>query len=91
MNSIPQTKPVCQLDENGFYICQTVADADPMQPENWLIPAGCIDTEPPEVKPNLAAKWQPESKTWAYLPDHRGKTAYRTDNGQPETVETVGE
>ena len=91
MNSIPQTKPVCQLDENGFYICQTVADADPMQPENWLIPAGCIDTEPPEVKPNLAAKWQPESKTWAYLPDYRGKTAYRTDNGQPETVETVGE
>lgn len=91
MNSIPQTKPVCQLDADGIYVCQTVADADPMQPENWLIPAGCIDTEPPEVKPNLAAKWQPESKTWAYLPDHRGKTAYRTDNGQPETVETVGE
>lgn len=91
MSDLPQTKPVCQLDAEGFYVCQTVADADPMQPENWLIPAGCIDTEPPEVKPNLAAKWQPESKTWAYLPDHRGKTAYRTDNGQPETVETVGE
>ena len=91
MSDLPQTKPVCQLDAEGFYVCQTVADADPMQPENWLIPAGCIDTEPPEVKPNLAAKWQPESKTWAYLPDHRDKTAYRTDNGQPETVETVGE
>ena len=91
MSDLPQTKPVCQLDAEGFYVCQTVADADPMQPENWLIPAGCIDTEPPEVKPNLAAKWQPESKTWAYLPDHRGKTAYRTDNGQPETVQTVGE
>ena len=62
-----------------------------MQPENWLIPAGCVETEPPEVKHEQAAKWQPESKTWAYLPDHRGKTAYRTDNGQPETVETVGE
>lgn len=91
MSDLPQTKPVCQLDAEGFYVCQTVADADPMQPENWLIPAGCIDTEPPEVKPNLAAKWQPESKTWAYLPDHRGKTAYRTDNGQPETVQTAGE
>lgn len=91
MNSLPKIKPVCQLDENGFYICQTVADADPMQPENWLIPAGCIEAEPPESKPNLAAQWQPESKKWAYLPDYRGKTAYRTDNGQPETVQTVGE
>ena len=91
MSDLPKTKPVCQLDADGFYVCQTVADQDPMQPENWLIPAGCIDTEPPEVNPNLAAKWQPESKKWAYLPDYRGKTAYRTDNGQPETVETVGE
>ena len=91
MSDLPQSKPVCQLDAEGFYLCQTVADADPMQPENWLIPAGCVETEPPEVKPEQAAQWQPESKTWAYLPDHRGKTAYRTDNGQPETVEIVGE
>ena len=91
MSDLPQSKPVCQLDAEGFYLCQTVADADPMQPENWLIPAGCVETEPPEVKPEQAAKWQPESKKWAYLPDYRGKTAYRTDNGQPETVQTVGE
>ena len=91
MSELPKTKPVCQLDAAGFYVCQTVADADPMQSENWLIPAGCIEAEPPEVKPEQAAKWQPEKKAWQYLPDYRGKTAYRTDNGQPETVETVGE
>ena len=91
MSDLPQSKPVCQLDAEGFYLCQTVADADPMQPENWLIPAGCVETEPPEVKPEQAAKWQPEKQAWQYLPDHRGKTAYRTDSGQPETVETVGE
>ena len=91
MSDLPQSKPVCQLDAEGFYLCQTVADADPMQPENWLIPAGCIEAEPPEVKPEQAAKWQPEKQAWQYLPDHRGKTAYRTDSGQPETVETVGE
>ena len=91
MSNLPKTKPVCQLDKDGFYLHQTVADQDPMQPENWLIPAGCVETEPPEVKPDQAAKWQPESKKWAYLSDYRGKTAYRTDNGQPETVETVGE
>ena len=91
MSDLPQTKPVCQLDADGFYLHQTVADADPMQPENWLIPAGCIEAEPPEVKPEQAAKWQPEKKAWQYLPDYRGKTAYRTDNGQPETMQIVGE
>ena len=91
MSELPKTKPVCQLDAEGFYVCQTVADADPMQSENWLIPAGCIEAEPPESKQGQAAKWQPESKKWAYLPDYRGKTAYRTDNGHPETVQTVGE
>ena len=91
MSDLPKTKPVCQLDAEGFYVYQTVSDQDPMQPENWLIPAGCIEAEPPEVKPEQAAKWQPEKQAWQYLPDYRGKTAYRTDNGQPETVETVGE
>ena len=91
MSELPQTKPVCQLDAAGFYVCQTFADADPMQPENWLIPAGCIEAEPPESKQGQAAKWQSETQSWAYLPDHRGKTAYRTDNGQPETVQTAGE
>ena len=91
MSDLPKTKPVCQLDAEGFYVCQTVSDQDPMQPENWLIPAGCMEAEPPEVKPEQAAKWQPEKQAWQYLPDYRGKTAYRTDNGQPETVETVGE
>ena len=91
MSDLPQSKPVCQLDADGFYLCQTVADADPMQPENWLIPAGCIEAEPPESKQGQAAKWQSETQSWAYLPDYRGKTAYRTDNGQPETMQTAGE
>lgn len=91
MSELPKTKPVCQLDADGFYLHQTVADQDPMQPENWLIPAGCIEADPPEVKPEQAAKWQPEKKAWQYLPDYRGKTAYRTDNGQPETMQIVGE
>ena len=46
MSDLPQSKPVCQLDAEGFYLCQTVADADPMQPENWLIPAGQIAPHP---------------------------------------------
>jgi len=62
-----------------------------MQPENWLIPAGCIEAEPPESKQGQAAKWQPEKQAWQYLPDYRGQTAYHTQTRQPETVDTIGE
>lgn len=91
MSDLPKTKPVCQLDAAGFYLRQTVADQDPMQPENWLMPAGCIDANPPEQKQGFAAQWQPETQTWFYLPDYRGQTVYHTQTRQPETVQTVGE
>lgn len=91
MSGLPETKPVCQLDAAGFYVCQTLADQDPVQPENWLLPAGCVEADPPEARSGFAARWQPEKKAWQYLPDHRGQTAYRTDNGQPETVQSAGE
>ena len=86
-----QPKTVCQLAEAGLFVTTTQAWPDPMQPESWLIPAGCIDTEPPAAKAGQAAQWQPEKKAWQYIADHRGQTAYRTDNGQPETVQTAGE
>ena len=86
-----QPKTVCQLDADGLFVTTTQAWPDPMQPESWLIPARCVDTEPPAAKAGQAAQWQPEKQEWAYITDHRGKTAYRTDNGQPETVQTAGE
>ena len=86
-----QPKTVCQLDADGLFVTTTPAWPDPMQPESWLIPAGCIDTEPPAAKAGQAAKWDAAAKKWQYIPDHRGQTAYRTDNGQPETVQTAGE
>jgi len=91
MSDLPKTKPVCQLDAAGFYLRQTVADQDPMQPKNWLMPAGCIDANPPEQKQGFAAQWQPENQAWQYLPDYRGQTVYHTQTRQPETVQTVGE
>lgn len=86
-----QPKTVCQLAEAGLFVTTAQAWPDPMQPESWLIPAGCIDTEPPAAKAGQAAKWDADAKKWQYIPDHRGQTAYRTDNGQPETVTAAGE
>lgn len=33
---------VYQTDHNGFYVGPAVADADPLDEGNWLIPAGCV-------------------------------------------------
>lgn len=91
-NQYPPTKPVCQLDADGIYLHQTVADLDPLAADgSYLLPAGCIDTAPPEARAGFAACWLPEKATWQYLPDHRGKTAYQTSDGAAVVIEKVGE
>lgn len=86
-----QPKTVCQLDTDGVFVITTPAWPDPMQPESWLIPARCVDTEPPAAKAGQAAQWQPDSQTWHYITDHRGQTAYRTDTGEEDIVIHAGE
>ena len=86
-----QPKTVCQLAEAGLFVSTTPARPDPMQPESWLIPAGCVDSEPPEARADFAAQWQPEKQEWTYIPDYRGQTAYRTDTGEEATVIHAGE
>lgn len=64
------------------YLYSTAANPDSMPPDNALR-IGPIHRD---------GFWPCETDgQWQYLPDYRGKTAYRTDNGQPETVQTVGE
>ena len=82
------TKTVYQLDYQRCYVCDTVADADPMQPGHWLIPAGCVEVAPPETGKNQAAQWQPENQTWRIIPDYRGQTVWRTDAWQYDGVAT---
>ena len=80
------TKTVYQLDRHHCYLCTTTADRDPLDENNWLIPAGCVETAPPQTGKNQAAQWQPESRTWRIIPDYRGQTAYRTDIGQHDGI-----
>ena len=91
-NQYLPTKPVCQLDADNLYLHQTVADLDPLAEDGgYLLPAGCVDTQPPEARAGFAARWLPERAEWQYLPDHRGKTAYRTADGAAVQIEQVGE
>ena len=87
--NIQWTKPVCQLDDNGCYIGQAEAELDTYARDgSYLIPGGCIEADPPEIRAGHAARWT--GAEWEYIPDHRGKTAYQTADGQAVTVDTVG-
>ena len=48
---------VYQTDINGVYVGNTVADQDPLDSTNWLIPAGCVKTAPPTITDKQFAKW----------------------------------
>jgi hypothetical protein len=49
-------KIVCQL-LNGYFVDTTVADQDPLDPENYLIPANCVDAPPPVMQEGYRYKW----------------------------------
>ena len=81
-----ETKTVYQLDRHHCYLCTTAADRDPLDENNWLIPAGCVETAPPQTGKNQTAQWQQDSQTWRIIPDYRGQTAYRTDTWQHDGI-----
>ena len=58
MDQIPVTqKIVYQYDSNGFYVGDTIAELDPVVPDNWLLPAGCTETKPPIFTAGKLPKW----------------------------------
>lgn len=48
---------VYQTDHNGFYVGPTVADIDPLDTTNHLIPANCVTVQPPEIGLDQLAQW----------------------------------
>ena len=64
------------------YLYSTAANPDSMPPDNALR-IGPIHRD---------GFWPCETDgQWQYLPDHRGKTAYRTEDGAEVQIEQVGE
>jgi hypothetical protein len=48
---------VYQTDKNGFYVGPAVADPDPMDEGNWLLPGGCVAGEPPALSEGQRAQF----------------------------------
>lgn len=85
-------KQVCQLDEDGVFLNETVAELDCYAKDgSYLIPANCVETTPPQPKMNHVAQWQPETQTWKYVPDFRGTTVYDTTTGTEIVIRELGE
>ena len=48
---------VYQADPEGFYVGPAVADPDPLDDGNWLIPAGCVTEAPPALSDDQRAQF----------------------------------
>ena len=44
-------KKVYQTNYSGLFVGETLADESPLEPDVFLIPAGCVETAPPENWP----------------------------------------
>lgn len=54
---------VYQTDAHGYFVAVATADPDPMVPNGWLIPSGCVAAPPPEPRDGQRARWNGD--TWA--------------------------
>jgi hypothetical protein len=90
MTQYQQTIPVCQLDENNYFVGMTTADLDPIESNgHYLIPRLCIEAEEPEFKTGYIAQWIDEG--WTYIADHRGEVVYSKKTGQKIKISELGE
>jgi hypothetical protein len=90
MKEYAPTIPVCQLDENNYFVGMTVADLDPLEGNgHYLIPRLCIKAEQPDIKAGYIPKWA--DKTWQYIEDHRGEVVYSKETGQEIKISEPGE
>jgi len=71
---------VYQTNQDGVFLYVTTADQDPMDPNNWLIPAGCVEVEPPSVAENQLARWDGAAWLVEDMPVVEEEAALPVDN-----------
>jgi hypothetical protein len=71
----------------GEFLNQVNADASPLDPGSYLIPANATDIPPPALKTNQVAVFL--NGAWAIQPDFRGTTYWLAD-GTQAIQQTIG-
>lgn len=76
--------------QTGELVGQDVADPSPLEPGEFLVPAGATDVAPPAPQAGKARVWN--GTIWTLRPDHRGETWYGGEDGrQPRTIVALGD
>ena len=71
----------------GEYLGKGVADPNPLEEGNWLMPANSTVMEPLPPEDGKAIIWSDQQ--WSYLADHRGETWWN-ERGQPVVIQDLG-
>lgn len=83
-------KEVCQLDGDNYFIGVSIAYESPLELGTYLIPAGSVDAQPPELFEGKRARW---SNKWVYddLPEPEIVVAdiNTSDNQVSPTLDTA--
>lgn len=61
---------VYQTNFSGVFMGTVLADPDPMDEGNWLIPGGCVTTAPPDIPSGHMAVW--DGAAWGIVPTPAG-------------------
>jgi hypothetical protein len=62
------SKPVSQLDADGYFVGFAIADESPLEPGIFLLPGGCVDEIPPAIPDGYRAKWDGGSFSIEMIP-----------------------
>lgn len=76
----------------GELIGSGVADPNPVEAGEWIIPAHATAIAPGEPQPGRAHQFTGGS--WISVPDHRGEVWWKadaTDNSEPQRVAAIGD
>lgn len=79
---------VYQKDKDGFYVGEVIASPDPLEPEKFLIPGGCVQDAPPVPGDKQTARRVGEE--WQIVPDMVGVEYWDVD-GKPQKIGKRGE
>lgn len=72
------------------FIGTGIADQNPLDPGNWLIPGFSFLDKPPGEKQGFAIVRSDDGLSWVYKEDARGKTLFRKSNGSSLVYSEIG-
>lgn len=72
---------VYQTNAQGVFLWPVEADPSPLEPERFLIPAGCVTVAPPAIPPEMMAVWN--GAIWSLLPLPSEQDAPTADTAPP--------